>query len=97
MPRKLRGHFLGHDARTVPQMGWSGKRNGELLSLMTANGFEVFVTVDQNITYQQNVAAAGIAVLVLVAVTNKLADLLPLVPKALSALTTIKPGEIVEL
>ena len=97
LPRKLRGHFTGHDAHTVPAMGWAGKRNGELLALMVANGFEVFVTVDQNVRHQQNVAAAGVAVLVLVAASNRLADLVPLVPAALAALATIHPGEVVEV
>jgi hypothetical protein len=78
-------------------MGWSGKRNEELLTLMLANGFEVFVTVDQNVRYQQNISAAGIAVLVLVAATNKLIDLFPLVPEALTALSTIQPGDLVEV
>lgn len=97
VPRKFLRGLVGHDARTVRQMGWSGKRNGELLSLMLSNGFEAFVTVDQNVRYQQNISAAGVAVVVLVAATNKLVDLIPLLPDALAAIATIKPGEIVEV
>ena len=78
-------------------MGWAGKKNGELLALMAANGLEVLLTVDQNVLHQQNLTTAGVAVVVLVAVTNRLADLVPLVPAAELALTTIQPGDIVEI
>jgi hypothetical protein len=54
VPRRLARELAGHDVRTVPEMGWSGKRNGELLQLMAGQGFEVFLTVDQNLRYQQN-------------------------------------------
>jgi hypothetical protein len=97
VPKRLRLHFAGHDVRTVQQMGWSGKRNGELLALMLAGGFEVFVTVDRNVPFQQNVAASGIAVLIMVAASNRIADLLPVVPAAQAALTVLKPGDVVEV
>ncbi|MBN9119485.1 MAG: DUF5615 family PIN-like protein [Planctomycetes bacterium] len=97
VPRRLRNHFTGHDVRTVPEMGWSGKKNGELLSLMSGDGFEVLVTVDKGIRHQQNLQAAGVAVIVLVAATNRLADLIPRVSGALTALATIQPGDVVEI
>ncbi|HKI37539.1 MAG TPA: hypothetical protein VKA46_37130 [Gemmataceae bacterium] len=97
MPRRLRSHVVGHDLRTVPEMGWSGKKNGELLQLMAGPGFEVFMTVDQNLRYQQNLRASGIAVIVLVAAGNRLADLVPLIPSVLAALATVKPGDVVEI
>lgn len=97
VPRRLRTHFTGHDVRTVPDMGWSGKKDGELLSLAAGAAFEVLVTVDKGIRHQQNLKVAGIAVVVLVAATNRLADLLPLVPSALAALATIQPGDVVEI
>jgi hypothetical protein len=78
-------------------MGWSGKTNGELLRQMVAHGFEVFVTVDRNIPFQQNIAASGIAVVVLVAASNRIGDLLPVVPAALAAVASIRPGEVVEI
>ena len=97
LPRRLRSHFTGHDVHAVPEMGWSGKKDNELLSLMAADGFEVLVTVDKGIRHQQNLQAAGVAVVVLVAATNRLADLLPRVPAALVALATIRPGDVVEV
>lgn len=95
--RRVNRTLAGHDVWTVPQMGWAGKKNGELLALMAANGFEVLLTVDQNLRHQQNLAAAGVAVLVLVAATNRLADLLPLMPAAGAALATIRPGDVIEV
>ena len=78
-------------------MGWSGKKNGELLQLMAGQTFDVLLTVDQSIRYQQNLQAAGVAVLVLIAPSNRLADLAPLIPSALAALGSIKPGDVVEV
>jgi hypothetical protein len=95
--RRVKSSLTGHDAWTVPQMGWSGKKNGELLSLMTGAGFEVLLTVDQNLRRQQNLATAGVAVVVLIAPSNRLADLIPLMPAAHAALTTIRPGDVVEI
>lgn len=80
VPRRLRQELPGHDVHTVPEMGWSGKKNGELLQLMAVQGFEVLLTVDQSIRHQQNLQTAGIAVVVLVAVSNRLGDLVPLMP-----------------
>jgi hypothetical protein len=97
VPRRLRREFSGHDVHTVHEMGWSGKKNGELLQLMAGTSFEVLVTVDQSIRHQQNLQAAGVAVVVLVATSNRLADLVPLVPSALVALGSITPGDVVEI
>jgi hypothetical protein len=97
LPRPLKKALTGHDAHTVPEMGWAGTKNGELLKLMVPANFEVFLTADQNLQHQQNLRAVNIAVIVLVAPTNKLADLLPLMPSVLSALGSIKPGDLLEI
>jgi hypothetical protein len=75
VPRPLRRELTGHDVRTIREMGWAGKKNGELLALMAGAGLEVLLTVDQNLRHQQNLAASGVAVVVMVAPTNRLADL----------------------
>ena len=93
----LRQELPGHDVWTVPEMDWSGKKNGELLRLMAGQAFEVLLTTDQNLRHQQNLKAAGVAVLVLVAATNRLADLAPLMPSARGALGSIQPGHIAEI
>ncbi|MEJ7736092.1 MAG: DUF5615 family PIN-like protein [Chitinophagaceae bacterium] len=56
LPRKLRNDFgFGHEVWAVRDMGWLGKKNGELLKLVKENNFEIFITVDQNLPYQQNI------------------------------------------
>ena len=97
VPRRLQRELTGHDVRTVPEMGWSGKKNGELLALMVAQDFEVLITVDQNLRHQQNLQAVGVAVIVLVAASNRLADLMLLLPSAHVALSSISPGDVVEI
>jgi hypothetical protein len=77
-------------------MSWAGKRNGELLSL-AAGRFDAFITVDQNMLKQHDLSQYDIAVIVLVARSNRLADLQPLIPQLLAALTTTKSGEAVEI
>ncbi len=97
VPRRILGHLPGHDVHTVPDMGWSGKKDGELLRLMSGQGFEALVAVDRGIQRQQNLQATGVAAIVLVATSNRLANLVPLMPAALTALGTIMPGDVVEL
>jgi hypothetical protein len=82
----LKGELFGHDARTAPEMGWASKRNGDLLSAAVAAGFEAFVTVDRRLQLQQNLSAFSIAVVVLEAKSNTLADLRPLMPELLEVL-----------
>ena len=97
VPQPLRHEFPGHDVFTVGFMGWAGKKNGELLQLMLPEKFDVFVTIDKNLIYQQNLRAAQVAVLLLNAPPNKLQDLLPLMPAAQTALATIRAGDFVEI
>ena len=97
VPRPIRRELTGHDVRTIREMGWAGKKNGELLALMAGTGFEVLLTVDQNLRYQQNLAASGVAVVVMAAPTNRLADLLPLIPSVEATLGKIQPGDVVEI
>lgn len=91
------GDLPGHDVHTVAKMGWSSKRNSELLQLMLAERFECLLTVDQNLEFQQNISASGIAVVIIVARTNRLKELRALVPRVLGALAKISPGETVRL
>jgi hypothetical protein len=93
LPRRLKRELVDHDARTVPEMGWASKRNGELLALAAAE-FDVFLAVDRNLSYQQDVSAFDIAVIVLVVRSNAIDDLRPLAPKILEALTNAEPGRV---
>jgi hypothetical protein len=85
---RLGRDIIGHD---VNQMGWTTVQNGALLALASQH-FDVFVTVDRNLSFQQNLSSFSIAVNVLEAKTNRLADLKPLVPKLLVAIETAHPG-----
>ena len=98
VPRKLKFAFAsgGHDCETVTEAGFGGKANGELLALAEFL-FDVLITIDKNMRYQQNLSGREIAILVLCASSNDISDLSPLVPKAVAALTTIKPGQVVEI
>ena len=93
LPRRLKRELVGHDARTVPEMGWASKRNGELLRVAVAGDFDAFLTVDRKLQYQQNLSAFDIAVVVLEANGNTLADLRPLMPKLLEVLPIAPRGQ----
>lgn len=97
VPRPLKRELTDYPVQTVVEMGWSGKQNGELLKLMTQEGFTILLTADQNLRHQQNLLQAGVAIIVLVASSNRLPDLVPLMPKARSVLTTIAPGKVIEV
>ena len=93
---RLARDIIGHDVKTARQMGWTTIKNGELLALAAAQ-FEVFVTVDRNLSFQQNLISYSIAVIVLRAKTNRLTDLKPLTPKLLEAIVSARPGAVVDI
>ncbi len=96
LPRKLASHLIGHGCRTVVECGWSGKKNGELLGLADIE-FDVLLTLDKNLPYQQNLDTNRIAVLVVRAQSNRIQDLLPIIPECLSALESIQPRQVVRV
>ena len=96
LPRKLVGYLVEHDCRTVVGCGWSGRRNGELL-LLADPLFDVLLTLDKNLAYQQNLDTKRIAVLIVRARSNRIQDLLPIVPECLAALATIEPRQVVHI
>src|SRR4051812_32358418 len=94
IPHPLRAHLVGHDCFTVAYMGWDGVKNGRLLALASGAGFEALITTDRNLEYQQNPVNLPVAVVVLEAATNKLEDLLPLVPQVIATLAQLQPRTI---
>ena len=90
---RLSRDIVGHEVGTARQMGWTAIKNGELLALASEQ-FDVFVTVDRNLSFQQNVGSLPIAVIVLHASSNRLADLKRLIPQLLSAIASAKPGVV---
>jgi hypothetical protein len=90
----LAQHLRPHRVTTVAKAGWSGVKNGRLLR--QADGeFDVLVTVDRNLSFQQHVIDFRLAVIVLKAPSNRPQDLLPLVPQVLESVATILPGSVV--
>lgn len=97
-PRDLKLHLSAHDhqCRTVQEMGWSGKKNGELLTIAEET-FDVLITLDKNLQYQQNLSVRRIAVLLISARSNDLDDILPHLPECLTTLRLIRPGQIIRV
>lgn len=97
VPRRLARSFLSHEVRTAAELGWAGQRNGRLLKVAAEAGFEVFVTVDQNIRHQQNLRRLPVPVLELRAVSNDVAELTKLTPHVEDALERTKRFGLVVL
>jgi predicted nuclease of predicted toxin-antitoxin system len=93
---RLKKDLPGHQVHTVQDMGWGGIKNGRLLTLAQSQ-FEVFVTGDQNLSFQQHVAAFSIAVVVLQAESIRLVHTRPLMPKVVAILPTLKPGDVITI
>ena len=94
---RLRHFFPGHDCETARFAGMAGLKNGWLLEAAEAAGFQVLITVDQNIPDQQNLAGRSISLMILCGPTNRLSDLEPLIPAAILALDSISPGVIIRV
>ena len=90
--RRVKNEFIEHEVKTAPQMGWAGVKNGKLLAL-AASEFDVFIIVDQNLSFQQNLSQFDIAVIVLQSPSNRLADLRLLVPNILAVLAITSGGQ----
>jgi hypothetical protein len=93
LPRRFKQSLPGHECHTVPETGWSGRKNGELLSFAERAGFDVFLTMDRGLPYEQQLAGRGITVII--ARSNRLADLVPLAPACLSYMTSIGAARLI--
>ena len=94
--RRLMRHFPEHEVTRAYTKGWHTKNNGELLDLVEKE-FDAFLTVDQNLKYQQNLSHRSLIVMVLVARDNQYETLAPLVPKIKAALEKALPGALIEV
>ena len=98
LPRKLRNDFGdAHEVWTVKDKGWLGKKNGELLKVMTDDDFELFVTVDQNLQYQQNIERLSITIIVLRAADNRRETLQKLIPKIFDRIAKGNLKNVIEI
>lgn len=93
LPHDLIAPLSRHDVSTVQGMGWAGVENGELLRRASGNA-DAFITMDRKLEREQNVATLPFGVVLMVARSNRVQDLLPLVPEVLAALERIQPGRL---
>lgn len=94
LPRQLVPLLVGHDARMVQTEGWSSMRNGELLRQAATAGYDVFLTPDRKLEYQQHIPRVGVAVVVVRAHTNRIEDIARLVPELLRVLPEVRVGTV---
>jgi hypothetical protein len=95
--QRLRLLFIGHDCQTASYAKLAGLKNGVLLTAAEAAGFELMITTDQEIPYQQDLSRRRIGIFILCAPTNRLADLKGLVPAVLHALETVAHGQVLRI
>ncbi len=96
IPRKLKTHIPGHQIWTARDRGWNMLDDGRLLTAMTGE-VDVLITMDRSMRFQQRFQARPFGAIVLRARSNRLADLLPLLPEFLRALPKVKPGQVIEI
>ena len=94
LPRGLGRLLVGHEARSAHAHGWSDLDDGALLGVAAAAGYTAFLTMDQSLRFQQNLAGRPIAVVLVRARSNRLPDLAPLVPAIRAVLPGAPPGEV---
>jgi predicted nuclease of predicted toxin-antitoxin system len=94
VPQPLRRLLADFEVRTAREMGWGRVKNGELLKLAEGT-FDVFLTADQQLKYQQNLAGRRLAVLVLS--TNRWPKVKAKTSEIASAIQALRPGDYVEL
>lgn len=87
LPKELIRHLKGHSCKTVNQANWSGKSNGELLTLAINGGYDAFLTVDQGIPFEIRTQSVKIPVIIMRPNSNRLSDILPFVGKVLTMLS----------
>ena len=99
IPKRLRFRIQGRpgitEVRTIKEMGWNGKTNGELLSLLTENEFEVLITLDKGLYKQQNLTKFSITIILLRVKTNKYEDIQPLLTKLYTSLSERPEGTLI--
>jgi hypothetical protein len=96
LPKKLKHEFVNCDVSTVTEMGWAGKKNGELMNAAGGH-FDIFITADQNLRYQQNMAYAEVGVIVLVIRNNRIETIMPLMPQIQKEITSVTAGQVFEI
>ncbi len=94
LPRRLKLALKDHEAVTVRELQWDAFKNGVLLKMIVQEGFEIFITADQNLEYQQNLKSIPLAIVVLIIPTLRFEDIEPVLPKLHSLLTNIEKSKV---
>lgn len=97
LPARLERALPDHEVHTVQGLGWAGIKNGALLRRAVEQWFDVFLTVDRNLEYQQHVPGLALAIIAIRAPSNDIVDLLPLVPAVLDMLPHVRPGRVIRI
>jgi predicted nuclease of predicted toxin-antitoxin system len=96
IPRRLKFDFtIDDEVSTVQEMNWQGKKNGELMGVMTFAGFDLFITLDKNLQYQQNLKNFSIHIIILEASDSRYQTLQPLVKKISQALAAKNQSQVI--
>ena len=93
IPIDFAAELPGHDVSTVVELGWNGVLNGELMR-RAHECCDVFITLDRNIEFQQNIFVLPFGVIIVRAVSNRMVHLRPLASAILLAVTAAKPGQL---
>ena len=96
LPRKLKHELPGHEVVTVPEAGWAGKKNGELIQLASGR-FDVLLTIDAGMTSIQSVSGLALAVIALKASSNRIEALRPLIGQLRDAVGQVRPGQLIRI
>jgi hypothetical protein len=94
VPHDVAAAVQGHLVVTVHALGWAGMKNRALLREIRAAGYDVLITVDRNLEYQQNIPASGVALVVMRARSTRIPDLMPLLPALLRQLPVVQVGTV---
>ena len=86
--KHLKPHLIGHEVSTVREMGWSGVKNGKLMTLCVENGFEILLTIDKNLQHQQNLDKYPITIIILNSYSSKVEELIEFLPEFEAQLPT---------
>ena len=94
VPKRLKSYLTDLEVYTVPQMRWSGVKNGNLISLCVQNHFDVLLTIDKNMMYQQNMENSPITIVVLNSMTSKLEELIQFLPSFLNQIYQFEKNKV---
>ena len=93
LPKRLKSLLSEFEVKTATEMGWRSVRNGQLLTVAQQNGFEIFLTVDKKLEYQQNLKKYNLTVVVFDVPRTKLENIIPLIPKFIRNIASFEKGK----